>query len=71
MRGVRLVFVGYALYATAHRALEFGALAREGVDADRQVVVLSTTTTKPRSPSPCRPSVAGEGVGRGQERRRR
>ena len=70
MRGVRLVFVGYALYATAHRALEFGALAREGVDADRQVVVLSTTTTTPRSPSPCRPSVVGEGEGGDRERRR-
>jgi hypothetical protein len=32
------VFAGYALYAAAHRALEFGALAREGVDVDGQVV---------------------------------
>jgi|GEM_PF-4316208 len=38
MRGARLVFAGYALYAAAHRALEFGALAREGVDVDGQVV---------------------------------
>ena len=35
---VPAAFAGYALYAVVHRALEFQALAREGVEVDGWVV---------------------------------